>query len=173
MKTRIYLMGYMGSGKSTLGKRIATTIGYRFIDLDKAIEEHSQLSVAELFKQMGEAYFRQVETEVLRKISTTTKVIVALGGGTPCSMENLEIIRATGSSIYIKIPPRGLQNRLLHSKTIRPKIQGIKGDDLLEFIEKELKIREPFYSQANMIIDGQNYDKERLIEKVEMLLEYE
>lgn len=163
-------MGYMGSGKSTLGKKIASAMDFKFVDMDKEIEKLAKLTISEIFNQMGEPYFRSIETQVLIQLSTSQKTVVALGGGTPCSEENIKLIKSSGSSVYIQIPPKGLLNRLENSKTLRPKIKGLKRNDLLEFIEKELKIREPYYNQANMIVDGLTINKTLFIASLKQLL---
>lgn len=163
-------MGYMGSGKSTLGKKIASAMDFKFVDMDKEIEKFAKLTISEIFNQMGEPYFRSIETQVLIQLSTSQKTVVALGGGTPCSEENIKLIKSSGSSVYIQIPPKGLLNRLENSKTLRPKIKGLKRNDLLEFIEKELKIREPYYNQANMIVNGLTINKTLFIASLKQLL---
>lgn len=160
----------MGSGKSTLGKKIASAMDFKFVDMDKEIEKLAKLTISEIFNQMGEPYFRSIETQVLIQLSTSQKTVVALGGGTPCSEENIKLIKSSGSSVYIQIPPKGLLNRLENSKTLRPKIKGLKRNDLLEFIEKELKIREPYYNQANMIVDGLTINKTLFIASLKQLL---
>ena len=163
MNTRIYLMGYMGSGKSTLGKKIASAMDFQFIDLDKAIEENTHQTIAEIFNDFGEAHFRKLETKILKEVSKKEQVVIALGGGTPCFNENMEIIKSTGLSVYIEIPPKGLLNRLEHSKNIRPKIKEIKGQILLDYITKELTERELYYSQADLTVDGLNMNKNEFI----------
>lgn len=161
----------MGSGKSTVGKKLAHKIGYHFIDFDQLIEEHLDLSIETLFKTKGEAYFRNIETQLLNNLDVSDTVI-SLGGGTPCFNGNLSLINQKGISIYLKMSTKILIDRLIHSKTIRPLIENFKHNtDLLEEkINDLLIVREPFYSKADIIfkadtMTAKKYDD--LLEEIE------
>ncbi len=155
MNKRIFLIGFMGAGKTQLGKRIARGLGYSFFDSDREIEKMAGVSIQEIFQTKGEAAFRQLESDWLKNFEHPNAVI-SLGGGTPCFNDNITHILATGISIYIQLPPGGLISRLQQSKTIRPLIEPFKHDSpkLLVFIENKLAEREPFYLQANITISG-------------------
>jgi len=171
MKTRIYLMGYMGSGKSTLGKKLSSALDYQFIDLDRYIEETTGNSIEEIFQKSGETIFRKIESEALTTVSKKEKVVIALGGGTPCHEENIKIIKNSGISVYLQIPPKGLLHRLSNAKAERPRIKGKEGDELLVFIDKDLKDREKYYLQSDIIIDGLNFNRENFNKLVKETLD--
>lgn len=149
----IYLMGYMGSGKSTLGRKIANLLNYNFIDLDEEIEKKAGVSIEEIFEREGEKYFRRLESEQLAATAGKKDTVISLGGGTPCSNENIEFIKKHGFSIYINLPAKALYQRLTNAKIKRPLLKNISGNKLLEFIDKQLKERELYYEQADYIVD--------------------
>ena len=156
----LILIGYMGSGKSTLGRKLAKTLNYPFIDLDNYIEEKEELSILELFKTKGEIYFRKKEHEYLKDILEQQKdVVIALGGGTPCYANNMELIKEdlTATSIYFKAGIKELVGRLKHERAKRPLLDRFTTDDeLAEFIGKHLFERAFYYNQADIVI---NVDK--------------
>lgn len=153
----IFLLGFMGSGKTTLGKKLAHQLGYHFIDLDQAIEQNTGSTISEIFAAHGEAYFRDMETAELKKIvaSDSTNVI-ALGGGTPCFNNNMEIVNHSGLSIYIKYNAGILTSRLLNAKSERPLIAGKSKEELELFVEDLLKKREGDYLKSHQIVEGNN-----------------
>ena len=155
MESRIYLIGYMGCGKSTVGKLVAEKIGYTFIDLDGFIEEKYHKKVAEIFEEMGQDKFREIGRAALTEVSTFEKVIIATGGGAPCFFDNMKLMSHTGLSIYIYMSLSDLTIRLENSRPgKRPLIDGKKGDELRSFIESGLATREPFYTQATLTVEG-------------------
>ncbi len=161
----IYLTGFMGTGKSTLGPIIANTLGWEFYDLDKLIEKKHQKTVVEIFREKGEDFFRKVETELLTELSTKTKVIISLGGGTIASGNNLEIMKKTGKIIYLKSLPEKIFQRLKY-KTDRPAFQTFDGEpmednEMLAKINELMSQREKFYEQADYIfcVDNVNVGK--------------
>jgi shikimate kinase len=117
---RIYLIGYMGSGKSTVGKGLAKKLNLQFIDLDNYIEERNFKTIPEIFASVGEVGFRKIEQHALKEIAEFENVVVATGGGAPCFFDNMELIKRTGVSVYLNGTPRILAERLLNSKTERP-----------------------------------------------------
>ncbi len=147
----IVLIGYMGSGKSTIGRLLAHNINYKFIDLDHYIEKIESKTIPEIFKRKGEIYFRSIEFNTLSDILEQEKqVVVSLGGGTPCFHNAMKIIRnATPNSFYLKVSVRDLTERLFPQRRHRPMIEHLKSiDEMHEFIGKHLFERNQFYMQA-------------------------
>ena len=159
---KIFLIGFMGSGKTTLGRKLASRMGYEFIDLDHKLEQQVELSIAEYFQIFGEDAFRQLESEVLKKTLYPENVVVSTGGGLPCYFDNMDWMKANGKSVYIKLSPKTLADRLETGKEERPLLQDKHGDALVAFIEQKLEEREKFYSQASIIVDGLSLTAEKL-----------
>lgn len=149
---RIYLVGYMGSGKSTLGRRLAKALNLSYIDLDKYIEERNCKTVAQLFTDYGEEIFRKKEKSALGEVSQFTDVVIATGGGAPCFFDNMRIMNQTGVTIFLDVAVRELTERLFVSRTERPLIKGKSKEELLQFVEENLQKRWPFYAQAQIQI---------------------
>jgi shikimate kinase len=150
----VYIIGFMGSGKSTTGKKLAAALDWSFIDLDKKIEEHTGKLIPDLFSQYGETWFRIVEAEVLRTLLDETNTVISTGGGTPCHDKNLDYMLETGLTVYLKLTPGQLKNRLTGSKNVRPLIKDLGPDDLLGFIENKLSLREKWYNRAEITVEG-------------------
>ena len=163
---RIYIIGFMGSGKSTLGKKLANKLGYHFMDTDKMIENKLALSVHDIFKKNGEDFFREQETLILNETLLLDKVIVSTGGGLPCYPNNIDTINKMGTSIYLKGETLFLKNRLLPNQSNRPLIEGLSDDELYQYIEKKLQEREPFYNKAHYHIDLPVKSLETLLKSV-------
>lgn len=151
----IVLMGYMGSGKSTIGKRISDDLGVVFIDLDGYIEQQERLSINELFDLKGEIYFRRKEAFYLKEILTTkSNYILSLGGGTPCYGTNMDLIHQSNAlSCYLKATIPTLVARLENGKEKRPLLAGLDAEQLLEYVGKHLFERAVYYEQADFKID--------------------
>ena len=152
----IFLIGFMGSGKSTLGKRLARKIDYRFIDMDHHLEEVEGLKVSEIFEQKGEKYFRELEKGFLESMEIQDNVVIATGGGAPCWGKNMDIMNRKGVTVYLKMSPVSLASRLEKSRNIRPLIQGLNPEHLRDYIENKLQEREHYYNQAQCIVRGEN-----------------
>ena len=150
----IYIIGFMGSGKSTAGKKLASLLGWAFIDLDKSIEEYTGKTIPEIFSQDGETYFRAIETQLLRNPQSQTSTIISTGGGTPCHSDNMDFMLGTGLTLYLKLTPVQLKSRLSDSKDERPLIKYLEPQRLLSFIEKKLADREQWYDRSDIIVDG-------------------
>jgi len=159
----IYIIGFMGSGKSTAGKKLASALGWRFIDLDKKIEEKTGKTIPEIFKEFGEDYFRELETSELRNLNSSFSTIISTGGGTPCYGNNMDYMLSTGLTIYLKLTPGQLKSRLSDSKGERPLIKDLKPGELLSFIEKKLADRECWYEKSELIIEGIDLDISQLV----------
>lgn len=155
-KDRIYLTGFMGSGKSTIGPILANTIGYDFLDIDRTIEAREGKTVSEIFRENGEQYFRTMERTIIVQISTRRRLVISLGGGTVTDPETLRAIIASGILVYLKVTPEQLYRRL-HRKTDRPLLSDIEGNrlsdtELRERIQTLYAAREPIYSKADITI---------------------
>jgi shikimate kinase len=151
---KVVLLGYMASGKSTVGRVLAKRLNYDFVDLDEEISQRVGMEIATIFSRKGEIFFRKKETEVLGDIlQGPSNIVLALGGGTPCYGTNMSIINeSTANSFYLKLSVPNLVVRLLAEKEQRPLVANISDDDLAEFVGKHLFERAPFYSQANHTI---------------------
>ena len=152
MPVKIYLIGYMGCGKSTLGRKLAKRLGLCFVDLDKYIEERNFRTIPSIFAEEGEEGFREREKKALEEIAEFENLVVATGGGAPCFFENMELMNRTGATLYIAPPVSVLVERLLKSKNERPLIKGKSKEELTRFIDENLKRRAPFYEKASIII---------------------
>ncbi len=162
----IFLIGFMGSGKSTIGPALAKSLGFYFIDLDDYIESKEKMIVSDIFKKKGETYFRNLETIALQEICSLSMVVIGLGGGTPCFNNNIDVINSSGKSIYLQMSSKALASRLFTERNKRPIIAHISNLEMLqEFIENSLRTRSPFYTKADLIIDG-NKTIENLVNKI-------
>ena len=149
---RLFLIGFMGSGKSYWGQVWATKYNMPFFDLDQMIEEQEGLTVAAFFEKYGEKVFRDKETAILNSFLGKTNFIMACGGGTPCFNDNIQLMNETGISIYLSATAQYLYERVSEEKDKRPLLKNINDNELLFFIEQKLKERAPFYEQAKIIL---------------------
>ncbi|RUT79339.1 shikimate kinase [Ancylomarina longa] len=166
---RIFLIGYMGCGKSRWGRLIADHYGFRFIDLDSLIEEREKASIPELFENIGESGFREKEQAALHSIADYQNIIVATGGGAPCFNNNMEEMNGMGLTLYIEGSPELLRDRVTSSKTERPLVKNLSQEELLQYIQRHLMIRLPFYEQANYKIVSGNLELQdffKILDKV-------
>ena len=163
----------MGSGKSTLGRALATAKNISFVDLDAYIAEREKCSVPDIFKNKGEIYFRKKEALYLQEVLQKEEdIVLSLGGGTPCFGNNMALIKqATSLSIYLKYQPKTLAKRLIKEKPHRPLLSEINDADLEDFIRKHLFERNPFYMQANYIIPMDNLTEEESINEIVKILQ--
>ncbi len=153
----IYLIGYMGAGKTTAGRMLAEKLGWHFVDLDEAFHEIHGLSTADYIRTYGIEAFRKKEKYVVEDLAELPieKVIYATGGGYPCWEDNMECLKELGTSIYLRWHPNHLAERLaLTDLSERPVLQGKTADELLDFIAPQLEARTPYYEQADYIIDA-------------------
>ena len=159
---KVFLVGFMGSGKTTIGKKLANYLKCDFIDLDKLIETKVGMSIVEYFELHGESAFRDLEREVLQKTDFPENVIIATGGGAPCFGDNMSWMNENGLVAYLSLSPKALASRLENSKTDRPLIRNLKGDELEGFISAKLAEREPFYNQSKFVVSASDLTAERL-----------
>lgn len=169
MTKKVVLLGYMGCGKSTIGQILAQRNNYIFIDLDHFIEKKEKKSVREIFKTHGEIYFRRKEKEYLTEIlAQENNIVLALGGGTPCFGDNIQIVnKATPYVFYLHLPTKNLYERLKLNKEHRPLIAHLEDNLLEEFINKHLFERNPFYRQAHNILKTENLSVNEVVELIE------
>ena len=160
---RIFLTGYMGAGKTTLGKAFARYMNIPFIDLDWYIEERLHKSIRELFIERGEASFRELERSMLHEVSEFEDVIVSTGGGTPCFFDNMDYMNRHGQTVFLDVHPDILFNRLRVATRQRPILQGKTDEELRSFIVEALDKRAPFYSQARYRFDAGRLESRRQI----------
>lgn len=161
----------MGSGKSTTGKKLATQLKVDFYDLDAIIEKKEGKTIQQLFEEIGEHDFRELESKALKQLVKLLckNSVISLGGGTVCFNDNLSFIKENGVLVYLKANAKTLFNRLVNAKSERPLLKGKTEEELLSFIEENLQGREPFYSQANIQSDIINLSIESLISQIEKI----
>ena len=153
---KIFLIGFMGCGKSTMGKKLAGKLGYEFIDLDHQIEQSIGTTIADYFSVHGEAAFRNLESETLKTFDYPVNAVIATGGGTPCFFDNMEWMNASGLSVYIEMSAVALAKRLESGKEKRPLLKNLNEPELIAFIENKLNEREVFYKRALLTVNGIN-----------------
>lgn len=160
--TRIILIGFMGAGKTTIGRQLALALGLQFYDLDWYIEMRYHKKVSEIFAEEGEEHFRDLERRMLHEVAEFEDVVISCGGGTPCFGDNMQYMNQQAETVYLKLEPEVLAMHLSMGRTVRPLILNKTGDELLSYIKETLKTREPFYTQARHIVDVSlmdNYEK--------------
>ena len=159
---RVILIGYMGSGKTTIGKALSKETGMMFYDLDWYIESRMRKSVSQIFAEKGEEGFRKIEHNMLHEVAEFEDVIISCGGGTPCFFDNIDYLNQQGDVIYLKASPETLYKHLMMAKIERPLLKGKSTDELIAYITEHLKQREPFYEKARHMLDVNvldDYDK--------------
>jgi len=166
----IYLIGAMGSGKSTVGRKLAAKLGWAFRDTDSMIEEAEGMSVANLFISFGEEAFRRMESSVINELAGETDLVVSCGGGTPCFNDNMEIMKNNGVVVYLKMSPEALLKRVEPGKDTRPLIRSLEGDELLEKISSLLKEREELFEKAHITINGLSVNLSELIDEIDSFI---
>lgn len=167
---RIFLTGYMGSGKTTLGKAFARHLGVPFVDLDWYIEERFHKTIGELFKERGEASFRELERDMLHEVAAFENVVISTGGGTPCFFDNMEYMNACGTTVFLDVHPDILYRRLRVATRQRPILQGKTDEELRVFILDALALRAPHYGKARYRFDGGRLESHgQIAESVEKL----
>lgn len=160
---RIFLVGYMGSGKTTVGKKLAKLLSLSFIDLDAHIQCRYHQTIAQLFAEKGEEEFRRIENMALSEVGQIENVIISTGGGTPCFHQNMDMMNRVGTTVYLHAKPEELASRLLVSRTERPIIAGKSREELIPFITEHLAQRECYYKRAQIV-----YYTDRMINRDEI-----
>lgn len=171
---RIIIIGYMGAGKTTVGRALAAELGIEFYDLDWYIESRMRKTVKQLFDEVGEEGFRKIEHNMLHEVAEFENVVISCGGGTPCFFDNMAYMNQQGDTVYLKASPEILYKHLKMGKSVRPLLLNKTPEEVQVFITEQLANREPYYSRAKYIVNVNlmdNHDKIRMsVEKVKQLL---
>lgn len=162
---RIFLIGYMGTGKTTIGRQLAKAWNISFCDLDQYIESRFLKTISQIFKDHGEDEFRKIESAMLREVGEFEDVIIATGGGAACFFDNIDYMNSVGTTVYLKASPDVLAKRVQGGKNKRPLLENKSDEELLDFITKNLENREFFYSQAQIIFETESLSQKDLIEE--------
>ena len=153
----------MGSGKSSMGRKLAGSLGYVFADMDQLIEEKEGMSVSEIFAEKGEKRFRKLEQKILEKLVRQENIVISTGGGVPCQPGNMKLINKNGVSIYLKLDAAALFGRLKTRQARRPLIRDLSEKELKQFIRTTLARREKYYMKAKIIVDGSKRDVNEIL----------
>lgn len=146
--TRLFLIGFMAAGKTTLGKALARDLGLQFIDLDHYIENRYCCTVSQLFAERGEEAFRQIEHNLLHEVAEFEDVVISTGGGTPCFFDNMEYMNSMGITVFLNAAVEVIHTRLTIARVQRPLVKGKTADELRQYITSMLAQRLPYYTQA-------------------------
>ena len=168
--TNLYLLGMPGSGKSTLGKEVAMVLGVEFHDLDAAIENEAGMNINQIFNQVGEAGFREIEGKVLKQLTNRPGAkVVALGGGTPCFYQNMEYVNQNGISIFLNVPLEVIVDRLLAQGTeSRPLLKNKSPQELLGQLQEHFLERKVFYLKALIHLEGSTITADQILDELHM-----
>lgn len=164
---KLFLIGYMGAGKTTLGKPLAQQLALPFIDMDTVLEESEKKSITDLFEELGESGFREKERNMLQKSTFPEAFVMATGGGAPCFFDNMDWMNRNGVTMYLRARPKEIARRLEHEREQRPLLRSIKKEDLEEVIRQRLAVREKFYLQAQLVMENNELRIEKLLEALE------
>jgi shikimate kinase len=171
---RIFLIGYMGAGKTTIGKELARRMKLSFVDLDAHIEARYHKTISRLFAEKGENEFRKIEQRILHEVSMFENVLISTGGGAPCFYDNMDFMNRSGQTVYLKVSPGELTKRLELVKHTRPMLDGRCGEELLSFVSDTLERRNFYYMQATVVFDVEEMathkDVQQLTETLETIL---
>ena len=163
---RIFLVGFMGCGKTSLGKRLARKINYSFIDIDASVEEITKRTIDDIISMDGEEVFRKIEREALLSTREMENVVISTGGGTPCYFDNMQQINKMGTSVYLKMSYLSLAKRLDDSDNKRPLLKNFSGQKLVDKVKIMLSEREKYYCQAACVIKGENAKPNHIVSLV-------
>ena len=170
--TRIFLIGYMGAGKTTLGKAFARAMGLAFVDLDWYIEERFHKTVGQIFAERGEEGFRELEKRMLHEAGDFENVVISVGGGTPCFFDNMDYMNQAGETVFLDVDNKVLFRRLKVAKQQRPLLANKTDEELVAFIQEALQKRLPHYTKAKHVFNGEFLENRRQIQQsVERLKE--
>lgn len=163
---KVYLIGFMGVGKSTVGKKLAAKLGYQFIDTDVIFQEKFRLNIDSFFTKYGEKLFRKLEYEILKSTLNKENCIISTGGGLPCYLDAMNLINNNGVSIYLEMNPDAIFSRLKNSKQKRPLILNKTEKVLIDYIKKKLEERNPIYTKATLTLPALSINTNSLIKKL-------
>lgn len=164
----VFLIGYMGCGKSTLGRRLARRLGVPFVDTDSRVEEREGATVSDLFRYEGEQRFREIEREVLdAAIAGNDSAVISTGGGLPVWGDNMARMNAAGCTVYLRRSAENIAGRLSpYGRRKRPRLQGLNDEELVAFMTRDMASREPFYSRAKLILACDSLPDDELVERI-------
>lgn len=168
---RIYLVGFMGVGKSNAGRKLARMLNYTLLDLDDAFEKKYKINIDSFFHKYDEDLFRKLELELLESTFKLEDVVISTGGGTPCFYDSIDSMNAHGITVYLEMPPEALVKRLKHARKPRPLIKGKKANLLDEFVTRILEERKSSYKKAQITVDAVNIDLEKLCKEIKGRIE--
>ncbi|MDB4656222.1 shikimate kinase [Flavobacteriales bacterium] len=160
---KVFLLGYMASGKTTAAKKLAKKLDVEFVDLDKEVVRSEGMSIPEIFKIKGELGFRKLERRELRKWINKDNYVMACGGGTPCYFESMDEMNAAGVTIYLQMTAKAVVDRVQTAKEERPILKGLSEDKMLKKVAFQIEKRDPFYTRAEWTINGVNLDIDELV----------
>jgi shikimate kinase len=171
MEYRIILVGFMASGKTTLGKKIAKRLSIPFIDSDAKIEELESCSIQSIFEKSGEVAFRELESNFLTTYDFPSSFVLSTGGGMPCFNSNIDVLNSLGTTFYLQRPVKELVNRLLQAKEKRPLVEDKSVEELEEFIANTLDSRSSYYLQSKFVLNRESQTPEEIIDLLGQLNE--
>lgn len=157
---RIFLVGYMGAGKTTIGKVLSNQLHLSFVDLDHFIEGRYHKTVRQLFDERGEQGFREIEKNALHEVAAFENIIISTGGGTPCFYDNMSFMNSLGLTVYLKVSTGELVNRIELCKHTRPVLKNLSGEELTQFVAKSLTERSSQYEQARIVFNAETMETE-------------
>lgn len=166
--SKIFLIGYMGCGKSSLGRKIAKATGFRFVDMDTEIEQREGASVSDIFYYEGETYFRRAERALIDELAETDEdLVVSTGGGAPTWGDNMERMNGAGDTVYLRREAKQIASRLSpHGRQKRPKLRGLNDEELVAFMTANMAEREPFYAKARHTVECAAMSDEQIVELI-------
>lgn len=164
----LFLVGYMGCGKTSLGRKVAARLGWDFVDTDQEVERRESATVNEIFSYAGEEYFRRCERSVLdAAIADGRPKVVSTGGGLPTYRDNMERMNAAGMTVYLRRSAEKIASRLSpYGRAKRPKLRGLNDEELVEFMTRNMAERAPRYEQAQLMLDGDRLSDAEMIERI-------
>lgn len=164
---KIYLIGYMASGKTNLGREMAEAAGFSFADLDELFEEKYKVSILEFFEKYGEDLFRKFEHEILLETADLDNVVISTGGGTPCFYNNMDFILENGRSVYLKMPVSLLASRLSTIRKKRPLLKDVSSPEMEDHIARQVKEREAHYLRADLVAEGPEFNAAEIVRQIQ------
>lgn len=172
---KIFLVGYMGCGKSSLGRKIAKAGGMQFVDMDSIIEEREGAAISDIFHYEGEEYFRQKERALIEEFAAADDdLVISTGGGVPTWKDNMQRINQIGQSVYLRRTAQQIASRLSpHGRQKRPKLRGLNDEELVAFMTENMAQREPYYALATYTIDCATFGDEELVKSILAIVKHD
>ena len=165
---KIYIVGYMGAGKTTAAKRLAHRLGWEVADTDALFEEKYRISVDDFFQKYDEPLYRKLESEILKSTESLEKTVISTGGGTACYFDNMEWMNLHGLTVFMRISPAAAVDRVLHSRHKRPLARGKSEEELMEFVSRHYAARMPYYEKARITVKSEDLDLDALLERIKL-----